>query len=156
MRRVIAGILGALLALSAMAQERSVPYWASIAAGEAMMRTGPDRGYPAIWIYRRRDLPVRVIQVNGAWRRVQEQDGSNGWMLATLLSARRTGVVVGGVREVREQPDSTARLLWQVAPGNVGRLSHCDGKWCRIQIGEKSGYIEQYAIWGTDIGERLP
>lgn len=156
MRRIIAIIFGALIALPAAAQERPLPYWASIAAGEAMMRTGPDRGYPAIWVYHRRDLPLRVIQVSGAWRRVQEQDGSNGWMLATLLAARRTGVVIGGVREIHEQPASASRLLWQVAPGVVGRISRCDGQWCRIQIGDKVGYIEQYAIWGTDIGERLP
>jgi len=98
--------LAATLALSAatplLAQERPVPYWASIAAGQALMRTGPDRTYPALWLYKRRDLPVKVLQVVGPWRRVQEQDGTSGWMLATLLAARRTGVVVaGGLRPIR-------------------------------------------------------
>jgi len=156
MRRLIATIVGLLLVVPVTAQERPVPYWASIAAGEAMMRTGPDRAYPAIWVYHRRDLPLRVVQVNGAWRRVQEQDGSNGWMLATLLSARRTGVVVGGNRAIRERPDQSSRLLWQAASGVVGRISRCDGTWCRIQIGDKTGYIEQFGLWGTDIGERVP
>ena len=156
MRRLIATIVGLLLVVPVTAQERPVPYWASIAAGEAMMRTGPDRGYPAIWVYHRRDLPLRVVQVNGAWRRVQEQDGSNGWMLATLLSARRTGVVVGGNRAIHERPDQSSRLLWRVAPGVVGRISRCDGTWCRIQVGDKIGYIEQFSLWGTDIGERVP
>lgn len=145
----------AALASPAAAQKRPLPYWASIAAGKAMMRTGPERTYPATWLYQRRDLPVRVLQVMGAWRRVQEQDGTSGWMLATLLSARRTAVVQGGVQSVRDEPSAGARMLWRVEPGVVGRISHCDGRWCRFEMADKKGYIEQTGIWGTDAGETI-
>ena len=149
--------MAALLAAAAplLAQDRPVPYWASIAAGEATMRTGPDRSYPASWVYRRRDLPVRVLQVHEAWRRVQERDGTSGWMLAILLSARRTAVVTGGFQPIREQPDDGARLLWQAQAGVVGRITKCDGRWCRIQIGDRQGYIAETGLWGTDGGERV-
>jgi SH3-like domain-containing protein len=143
------------LATAASAEERPVPYWASIAKGEALMRTGPDRSYPALWLYRRHDLPVKVLQIHGVWRRVEEQDGTSGWMLATLLAARRAGVVVGGNQAIRDRPDIGARLLWQAEPGVVGRLSKCDGHWCRIQIGARQGYIEQAGVWGTDPQERF-
>ena len=130
-----------------------MPYWASIAAGEAMLRTGPDRSYPATWVYRRKDLPVKVLQVEGAWRRVQERDGTTGWMLATLLAARRTALVIGETRPILDAPNG--KLRWRAEPGVVGRISECDGRWCAIQIGEKKGHIAQDAIWGTDRGEVL-
>lgn len=152
----LAATLAACLASPVAAQERPLPYWASIAAGQALMRTGPDRSYPALWLYKRRDLPVRVLQVVGPWRRVKEQDGSSGWMLATLLAARRTAVVSGGLRPIRAEPGPGAHSLWQAEPGVLGRISKCDGQYCRIQIGEKVGFIEQAGIWGTDPGEKLP
>ncbi|WP_404712517.1 SH3 domain-containing protein [Sphingomonas sp. MMS24-J13] len=148
-------LLAMLTAAPASAQVRTVPYWASIAAAEAMMRTGPDRSYPAIWVYKRRDLPLRVLQIEGAWRRVQEQDGTSGWMLASLLSAKRAAVVTGTYRPIREARDDGSRLLWQAAPGVVGRISQCDGQWCRIAIGARTGYIPQSGLWGTDPGEQL-
>jgi len=152
-----AAALAAAATSPLLAQERPLPYWASIAAGQALMRTGPDRTYPALWLYKRKDLPVKVLQVVGPWRRVQEQDGSAGWMLAQLLAARRTAVVVaGGLRPIRSGPSNDADLLWQAEPGVIGRISKCDGQFCRIQIGEKVGYIEQSAIWGTDPGEHVP
>ncbi len=151
MRR--AWLLLALAPVPAAAQERAVPYWASIAAGQAMMRAGPDRSYPATWVYQRRDLPLRVVQVLGPWRRVQERDGTSGWMLAMLLSARRTGVVTGGLQPIREAPGAGSRTLWQAEPGVIGRLSRCDGQWCRIQIGPRLGYVAQDALWGTAAGE---
>ena len=49
------------MAASASAQEKQPPYWASIASGEAMTRTGPGKNYPGVWLYQRRDLPVRVV-----------------------------------------------------------------------------------------------
>lgn len=150
-----AAALACLAPGAAIAQDRALPYWASIAAGEAIMRTGPDRSYPAEWVYHRKDLPVRVTQVTGPWRRIQEQDGSSGWMLAMLLSARRTAVVTGAVRPIRDDADDSAKLLWQAEPGVVGRISRCDGRWCRIQIGEKTGYVAQSGIWGTDPGETV-
>jgi SH3-like domain-containing protein len=56
----IAALLIALAAPAA-AQEKTPPYWASIASGQAMMRTGPARNYPGTWLYQRRDLPIRVL-----------------------------------------------------------------------------------------------
>jgi SH3-like domain-containing protein len=156
MKRALFAVLIGAAAAPASAQERPLPYWASISAGQALMRTGPDRSYPALWLYKRRDLPVRVLQVVGPWRRVQEQDGSSGWMLASLLAARRTAVVTGGLRPIRAEPGAEASLLWQAEPGVVGRISKCDGQYCRMQIGEKVGFIEQASIWGTDPAEQLP
>jgi len=146
-------LLALALAAPAAAQERAVPYWASIAAGQAAMRAGPDRTYPVTWIYQRRDLPLRVVQVLGPWRRVQEQDGTTGWMLSMLLAARRTGVVRGGLQPIREAASADARTLWQAEEGVVGRLGRCDGRWCRIQIGARTGYISEDAVWGTAPGE---
>ena len=157
MKRAMAtGLTIAILAAPAAAQDRAVPYWASIAAAEAIMRAGPDRAYPAIWVYRRKDLPLRVVQVSGAWRRVKEQDGTTGWMLAMLLAARRTAVVTGTYRPIREAPDEGSRLLWQAQPGVVGRIGKCDGRWCRIEIGDRRGYVEQSGLWGTDPSETVP
>lgn len=152
---LLAVAIGIATAMPATAQDRPTPYWASIAAGQAMMRSGPDRTYPATWLYKRRDLPVRVLQVHGPWRRVQERDGTQGWMLAILLSARRTGVVTDGFQPIRAEASDGARLLWQAQEGVVGRISKCDGRWCMIEVGEKRGYIAETSIWGTDPAERV-
>src|SRR3546814_5268691 len=54
----------AALPFAAGAQDqRQTPYWASIAAGKARMRTGPGRTYPATWLYQRADLPIKVVEV---------------------------------------------------------------------------------------------
>lgn len=138
------------------AQQRKPPYFASIAASKARMRTGPGRNYPASWLYQRADLPVKVVEVYNDWRKVEDPDGTQGWMLVALLSATRTAMVVGSVVEMRDTPRFGGRVNWRAAPGVVGRVSKCQRGWCWFDVRGRAGYVEQNRIWGTDPGEELP
>ena len=137
--------------------KKTLPYYASINAGRARMRTGPEKTYPASWLYQRADLPVRVLAVFKQWRKVEDPDGTQGWMLAALLSERRTAIVRGAQPvEMHERPSPGSKLLWRAAPGVVGRLSECGKGWCRLDVKGQAGFVEVAALWGVDAGERLP
>ena len=145
-----------LAAAPAAAQDRQPPYWASIASGEAMMRTGPARTYPGIWLYQRRDLPVRVLQRYESWRLIEDPDGARGWMLSTMLSDRRTVMVKpGDPRPIRVQPDEASPARYLAEPGVVGRISRCRDGWCRIAVDKREGFIRTSDIWGVGEGETV-
>ena len=154
------GALTALLlvavAAPAAAQDKQPPYWASIASGEAMARTGPGRNYPGIWLYKRRDLPIRVVKKYENWRMIEDPDGARGWMLVSLLSDRRTAIVKkGGPRPIHVKPDEGRAVRYRAEAGVVGRLEKCDCSWCRIKIGKRSGWIAQGDIWGASAREEF-
>ncbi len=134
---------------------RKPPYWASIAAGQALMRTGPGRNYPATWLYRRADLPVRVIEIYPSWRKVIDPDGAEGWMLVNLLSDQRTAIVRGGAHPLRADPDPAARIVYMAGEGVVGRVSECRAGWCRFDAHGRRGYARTSDLWGVDPGETV-
>jgi len=150
---VIRGAAAAVLLVlssAAVAQEKQPPYWASIASGEAMTRTGPGKTYPGIWLYKRRDLPVRVVKRYEHWGLIQDPDGAQGWMLATLLSERRTAVVKkGDPRPVAAEPGENAKVRYLAEPGVVGRIEKCHDGWCHIAMGKREGYIRTTDLWGV-------
>ena len=139
------------VAVPAAAQEKQPPYWASLASGQAMTHTGPGRNYPNVWLYQRRDLPVRVVKKYQTWRLIQDPDGAQGWMLVTMLSDRRTAIVKSGdPRPVRADANDGAKVRYMAEPGVVGRISKCRGDgWCRIEIGNKQGYVRTSDLWGV-------
>lgn len=154
--------LGAVVLLSILAapataqEEKKPPYWASIASGKAMMRAGPGRNYPGTWLYQRRDLPIRVIKTFPNWRLIEDPDGVRGWMLVSLLSDRRTAMVIqGDPRPVRAEPRKSARVRYLAEAGVVGRIDKCERGYCRIEIGNKKGYISVSDIYGLSPGETL-
>jgi SH3-like domain-containing protein len=142
------------VAVPALAQ-RKPPYWVSIDVDKARMRTGPGRNYPASWLYQRRDLPLKVLDVYGEWRKVEDPGGTQGWMLRNFLDERRTAIVTGGLTELRATPQLSAHVNWRVEPGVVGRISKCASGWCRFDVGGRAGYIEQSRLWGVEPGEVL-
>lgn len=139
----------------AAAQRRKVPYYASIAASKARMRTGPGRNYPASWLYQRADLPIKVIDIYQEWRKVEDPDGTQGWMQANLLSEHRTAIVVGTVAEMLDVPRFNGQVEWRAAPGVVGRISRCSRGWCWFDVHGRAGYVEANRLWGVDADETL-
>ena len=145
-----------LVAAPATAQDKVPPYWASIASGEAMIRTGPGRNYPGTWLYKRRDLPVRVLKIYQSWRLIEDPEGVRGWMLVTLLSDRRTALVKPGEpRAIHEKRDRASRVAYLAEPGVVGRIEDCDGAWCRFAVGKRSGWIGQSEVYGLSNAETI-
>jgi SH3-like domain-containing protein len=147
-------LLGASLAAPAFAQDKPVPYWASIASGEAMARAGPGRTYPGLWLYKRRDLPVRVLKVYDNWRLIEDPDGDKGWMLVSLMSGDRTAIVKPGEpRPMREKRAAASRAAYLAEAGVIGKVDRCDGQWCRFAVGRKRGWIAQGELYGVVPGE---
>ena len=149
-------MLALVLATPATAADKKPPYWASIASGQAMMRTGPGRNYPGVWLYQRRDLPVRVVGIYETWRRIEDPDGQQGWMLVTMLSDKRSAIVKPGApRDLRDKPDATAHVAYKAEAGVVGRIDHCSDGWCRMTIAKREAYIALGDIWGVTEGETV-
>jgi len=155
--RAIAPLLMIVMAVvpvvPVQAQKRPLPYYASISASVARMRTGPGRNFPAIWLYQRADLPVKVIAIYKEWRKVADPDGTEGWLQANLLSERRSGIVTGGVAELRAEPRANADIAWHAEPGVVGRVSKCARGWCWFDVRGRAGYIEAARLWGVGADE---
>lgn len=134
---------------SASAQsDPALPYWASISVDEARMRKGPSPDVPVIWEYRRKDLPVKVIARFENWRRIEDPDGTRGWMAARLLSRTRTAIVTGEVRPLRASASPTAAIVYRAEPGVVGRITDCANGWCQFDVKGRRGWIETDHIWG--------
>jgi SH3-like domain-containing protein len=158
MRRHIAWLVLAActIAIPSAVAQRQPPYWASIHSGEALMRTGPGRNYPATWLYIRPDLPIKVVGVMGDWRRIEDPDGTVGWMLVSLLSDQRSGIVRGAdAQPMHESANEGAPVRFRAEPGVVGRVSDCEDNWCLFEVGQRSGYIRTEVIWGVESGEAI-
>ena len=153
LRAILAFLLAFLLAILAVpvaAQDREVPYWASIRASELNMRVGPSADYRIDWVYKRKGLPVKVIRLKDGWRLIQDPDGAQGWVVARLLTPERTAIVTGdGLTEMRAEASATAQLRWKVEPGVSGKLLECDAGWCRLDVNGRRGWVPADRLWGA-------
>ena len=138
-----------------------LPRWSALRTEEVNLRTGPGTRYPIDWVYKRRDLPVKVEREFDVWRLVALPDGTKGWVSGATLVTHRTFSVVGTTaapeRAMRAAASEDAAVVARLKPGVIGRIRACDGgaAWCQVQVGEYRGWLRRDAFWGTDPGEAV-
>ena len=145
---LIAGVC-AMTSLPAHAQDREVPYWASIRAEVLNMRVGPSQDYRIEWVYKRKGLPMKVVRVMEGWRLVQDPDGAQGWVVARLLNPQRSAIVVGEGNGVNARAQLSGRNQRAVVEktGDLPCQNACPEK---ITARIKGNVIRpEYALIGT-------
>lgn len=141
-----------------------LPRFVSLKSDRVNLRSGPGTDYPTGWVFRRAGLPLEVIKEFEGWRQIRDADGVEGWILQSFLSGRRTGLVLPWERKpnakiaiapIYESDTTTSAVVANVEAGVIADLHSCDGRWCRVSIGDYRGYIEQNKLWGVYQGETL-
>ena len=134
-----------------------LPRFAALRADEVYMRVGPGKRYPIDWVYKRRDLPVRIEREFEEWRLVRDQENTKGWVHQATLAPRRTGVVIGGERMMRSDGRDDAAPVARLKPGVIVRLRSCEATsdWCQTQVQDYRGWMKRSEIWGLLPGEAI-
>jgi SH3-like domain-containing protein len=138
-----------------------VPRYVSLKSDKVHLRQGPGTDHKVLWVYRRAGLPVEVISEFDGWRQVRDSEGATGWVIQSLVSGRRTALVLPWEAKADKVPEvmlladdrANARPVAIVEAGVIASIRTCDGTWCYVSVGDYRGYIEQKKLWGVYDGE---
>ncbi|PHS27264.1 MAG: hypothetical protein COA84_04530 [Robiginitomaculum sp.] len=160
--RLCAACLGALVLIASCGQNTQskataeVPYFANLRPDEAWGRRGPSYKQPVLWEYRRRGLPLLVVDKTTFWRQVRDPEGDLVWMHKSLLSRNRIVMIKAKApiplyRAMGE--DQT--VIAYADPMALLQLGPCQEQRCQLRQGNIRGWAERSALWGVDIPPNL-
>jgi len=138
-----------------------VPRYVSLKTDRVNLREGPSKEHRTRWVYQRAGLPMEVTAEFETWRRVRDADGTEGWVLHSLLSGRRTALVAPWSKNksetfpMRSAAADEAGVVAQLQPGVIANVASCAGSWCRVSVGNINGYIRQERLWGVYPNEKV-
>lgn len=131
-----------------------LPRFVSLRSGEVNLRTGPGVRYPIDWVYKRRNLPVEIIDEFDTWRRIRDWQGTVGWVHQSMLQGRRSVLVTGRTRLLRRDPGDESPGLAHAEAGVIGDLKRCRSDWCEVELEGYSGWLrtdEFYGIYPQEV-----
>jgi SH3-like domain-containing protein len=136
-----------------------VPRYVSLKSDRVNLREGPSKDHRTSWVFQRAGLPVEITAEFETWRKIRDSEGSEGWVLHSLLSGRRTALIFPSRKadavELVAKPGNRAVAIARLQAGVIGSVRACDGTWCRF-LGEGfDGYVEQQNLWGVYPGEKF-
>jgi SH3-like domain-containing protein len=131
-----------------------VPRFVALKKDEVAARFGPGFDYPVAAIYRRRDLPLKVVAEtrDDVWRRVEDRDGRTLWIHRSMLKNNDHAVVTGKEAVLRSEPSGDAPGRARLTPGVVAEVLSCEPGWCRLKAGDFKGWLPADLLWGVEAG----
>src|SRR5215208_291489 len=143
-----------------------VPRYVSLKTDRVNLREGPSKEHRTAWVFQRAGLPVEIVAEFETWRRIRDAEGTEGWVLHSLLSGRRTALITPRNKgeeaplPLLERADERAEVLAKLQPGVVANVKSCSGAWCRVIVvlpgaPDVDGFIRQDRLWGVYPNERV-
>lgn len=136
-----------------------IPRYVSLKSDRVNLREGPSKDHRTVWIFQRAGLPVEITAEFEVWRKVRDSEGTEGWVLHSLLSGRRTALVAPwrkGTESVLYRKASLASApVAKLQPNVIASVKSCDGAWCRVSGYGFDGFIQQSDLWGVYPNEKI-
>jgi SH3-like domain-containing protein len=135
-----------------------LPRFASLKTDRVNLREGPSKDHATKWVYERAGLPVEITAEFEIWRKVRDSEGIEGWVLHSLLSGRRTALVLpknGQSSKLYARASASADLAATLQSGVIVNIRNCDGAWCLVDGDGFKGYMEQNKLWGVYPNEKV-
>lgn len=127
-----------------------IPRFVSIKSNEANIRVGPSKNYPIIIKYIRENYPLKILDEYNEWRKVEDVEKNIGWIHNSLISGKRTGLIVSKKEKSIEIYNSVnGSSIGKIGIDNIVLIKKCKISWCVIKFDNYSGWVNKKNIWGV-------
>jgi SH3-like domain-containing protein len=137
-----------ILSTALFAEKNPVPRFVSLKSNEINARVGPGPHYPVEWIYLKAGLPVEIIAEFDNWRKIRDQEGSEGWVHQSMLCGKRHGIIQRTETQIYSARDIKSQPLVRLEPGVIVEILKCQEEWCQVRIFDFKGWVQRAFLWG--------
>ena len=115
---------------------------------EVNLRQGPSFEYPIKLIYKKKYLPVIILDKSGPWRNIKDFENNTGWIHVVLLSKKKSAINIKNNSIIYKKPTIYSKPIARLEVGRLVLIKRCNVKWCKITSGGFSGWIKKNYLWG--------
>jgi len=112
------------------------------------LRKGPSFDYPIELIYKKKYLPVIIINKIETWRQIKDHQNNSGWIHISQLSKRKSAINIIENSIVYKKPTIYSKPIVKLKTGRLVLIKKCKKNWCKISSGKFSGWIFENSLWG--------
>ncbi len=120
----------------------------SLKNNEVNVRVGPSKKYPIKFTYKKKYLPLEVLDKSETWRKIKDFENNSGWIHISQLSKKKTAINIIENSILYKKATIYSKPLAKLEVGRLVLIKKCDEKWCKISSGEFSGWIKKNYLWG--------
>ena len=122
-------------------------YYLILKYNEVNVRYGPGRDYPIKYIYKKKNLPVKVIDKKENFRKIIDFKKNSGWIHTSQLKKGKFFILLKD-QIAFAKPTKYSKPLFKVSKGRLLMVKKCKKNWCKVKTENFLGWVKTSKIWG--------
>ena len=123
-------------------------YYLILKNNEVNVRYGPGFDYPIKYVYKKKNLPIKVIDKKENFRRIIDFKKNSGWIHTSRLKKGKSLILLKD-QILFSKPTRYSKPIIKIAKGRLLLVKKCKKKWCKVKTKDYLGWIITNNIWGT-------
>ena len=123
-------------------------YFLMLKYKEANVRYGPGFDYPIKFIYKKKYLPIKIIDKKDEFRRIIDIKNNSGWIHKTQLRKNKSFILLED-QLLFSKPTKYSKPILKISKGRLLFAKRCKKKWCEVKTEEYEGWITNDNLWGN-------
>tara|TARA_A100001011_G_scaffold355207_1_gene398215 strand:- start:64 stop:513 length:450 start_codon:yes stop_codon:yes gene_type:complete len=111
------------------------------------VRFGPNMNSPVKYVYKKINLPVKVIDKKENFRRIIDHKKNSGWIHISQLKKSKS-LITTSKKILFNKPTKYSKPLAKLDIGRLLLTKKCNRDWCIVKTGEFTGWVSKDNIWG--------
>jgi len=120
----------------------------SLKNNEVNVRVGPSKKYPIKFTYKKKYLPLEILDKSETWRKTKDFEKNSGWIHISQLSKKKSAINTKNNSILYKKSTIYSEPIAKLEIGRLVLIKKCKDKWCKITSGNYSGWIFQSSLWG--------
>ena len=112
------------------------------------LRQGPSFDYPIKLIYKKKYLPVIILNKIETWRQIKDHQNNSGWIHISQLSKKKSAININKNSIVYKNPTVYSKPIVKLKIGRLVLIKKCKKEWCQIETGNYKGWTLKKFLWG--------
>ena len=112
------------------------------------VRYGPSFDYPIKYIYKKLNLPVKVIDKKENFRRIIDNKKNSGWIHISQLKKVNSVITIED-KTLFKKPSIFSKPVANIKKGRLLIVQKCEKDWCKVKTGDLKGWIDRKNLWGA-------
>ena len=120
----------------------------SLKNNEVNVRMGPSKEYPIKFTYKKKYLPIEILDKSETWRKIKDFEKNSGWIHISQLSKKKSAINIKNNSIIYKKPTIFSKPIAKLEVGRLVLIKKCKEKWCKITSSEYEGWIFKNVLWG--------
>ena len=125
-----------------------INYFVMLKYNKVNVRYGPNDGSPIKYIYKKKYLPIKVIDKKENFRRIIDQKNNSGWIHTSQLTKNKSFILLEN-KILFSKATKYSKPIAKISSGRLLLKKKCKLRWCKVKTDKYIGWVEIDNIWGN-------